>query len=93
MHSKSAGLLLSLGRLALHNQLWGKAHSYLEKCIELSNHPDAYLVMGKLYEQEGKKDEALVSYRSGLALKSGTPADDTGLSHPTALPDRTGSMH
>ncbi len=92
-HSKSAGLLLSLGRLALHNQLWGKAHSYLEKCIELSNHPDAYLVLGKLYEQEGKKDEALVSFRSGLALKSGNPADDTGLNQPTAPPGRTGSVH
>ena len=93
-HPKSAGLLLTLGRLALHNKLWGKTHRYLEQCIELSNHPDAYLVLGKLYEQEGKKDEALASYRSGLSLRTGKAGQtDSQEQTVSSLARRHGSMH
>lgn len=61
-------LLLTLGRLALKCQLWGKARSYLVDSLKLSKIPEAYIEYGKLLEQLGDTDGALQSYREGLEL-------------------------
>jgi HemY protein len=65
---RDAALLLSLGRLCLRSQLWGKARSYFEASIgqggELS--PLAHQELGALLEQMGDKDAALACYRKGL---------------------------
>ena len=69
-HKTSIALLLTLGRLALRNKLWGKTRTYIDQCIALEQHPDAYLIMGQLLEQEGNQKDALQSYRDGLNLAS-----------------------
>lgn len=67
-HPQSAGLLLTLGRLAMQNQLWGKCMNYLEQSLKIRRTPDAYLIMGQLHEQQGDQDKALECYREGLNL-------------------------
>lgn len=72
-------LLLALGRLALHAQLWGKARGYLEASIGAGGPPEAYRELGHLLEQLGEQRAALDVYRHGLA--------GTGGPTPVALPD------
>lgn len=64
----SAELYLCLGRLSLHNHLWGKAKSYFEKSISLATSPQAYEELGKLLERLSDQIGACVAYREGLAL-------------------------
>lgn len=59
-------LLLTLGKLTLDNQLWGKAKDYLEKSISLKPTPEAYRTLAKVYDQmelPHKRDEC---YKQGL---------------------------
>lgn len=72
-HAEDADLLLTVARLCLRNELWGKARSYLETVIALRPTPDAYQVYGKLLNQLGEGDAAAVAYRSGLDLVTQTP--------------------
>jgi HemY protein len=67
-HPQDSALLLTLGRLCLRNQLWGKARSYFEASIGAAdgNGPRAYQELGALLEQMGDSDEALKCYRKGL---------------------------
>lgn len=62
----NAGLLLTLGRLCLRNQLWGKARTYLENSIELEPNAVAYAELANLLERIGEKDLAANYYRRGL---------------------------
>lgn len=78
-HPKNPTLLLALGRLALHAQLWGKARGYLEASIGAGGPPEAYRELGHLLEQLGEHLAALDVYRHGLA--------GTGGPEPVALPD------
>ncbi len=85
-HDKDAVLLLSLGKISLRNQLWGKARSYLEASIGVQPTPEAYRLLGDLLEQLEDPDTAADCYRKGLALPAQlreTPAlaaaDDTVL--------------
>ena len=60
-------LLLILGKLCAHAQLWGKAKDYFERCLALGPHPEASLAYGDLLKQLDKKAEALVQYQKGLS--------------------------
>lgn len=64
----SAALYLCLGRLALKNQLWGKAKNYLQQSIELHPLPENHAELGKLYEQLNEPFKASESYKRGLDL-------------------------
>lgn len=69
IHGRSAELLLTLGRLCLYNQLWGKARDYLSESISVSPSTEAYQVLGELYEQQLDDSlEAMNCYREGLLL-------------------------
>ena len=70
-HKDDAGLLLALGKLCLHQKLWGKAQSYLEASISVSPSHAAYHALGQLAEQSGKADEALKYYQQAVAIKAG----------------------
>lgn len=65
-YGSNAALYLCLGRLSLRNQLWGKARTYLQQCLDLENNPDACAELAKLLEYLGEKDTALTYYRQGL---------------------------
>lgn len=65
-HEHDATLLLSLGRLSIANQLWGKARDYLQASIALMPLPETYLELGKLAEKLGEAPAAKDYYRAGL---------------------------
>lgn len=62
-----AVLLLTLGRLSLKNQLWGKARHYFEASIGANGPLEAYHELGRLLDTLGEKDLAMRYYREGLA--------------------------
>jgi len=63
-----AGLLLALGKLCLHQKLWGKAQNYLDASISLHPSQAAYNSLGKLAEQLGKKEDAFNYYHLAMDL-------------------------
>lgn len=69
-HQDDAGLLLALGKLCLHQKLWGKAQNYLEASLSVSPSYAAYQALGQLAEQSGKAGEALKYYQQANALKA-----------------------
>lgn len=68
-HQNDAGLLLALGKLCLHQKLWGKAQSYLEASLSIEPSHAAYNALAQLAERLGKSDEAFKYYQSAVALK------------------------
>jgi HemY protein len=61
-------LLLALGELCMHQELWGKARSYLEASLAVEPGHSAYVRLGRLLERIGKPEEASQAYRRGLEL-------------------------
>ena len=68
-HKDDARLLLALGKLCLHQKLWGKAQSYLDASISIEPSHAAYNSLAQLAERLGKSDEAFKYYQSAVALK------------------------
>lgn len=67
MYGQQPELLLTLGRLCMRVQLWGKARDYFEKCLALGPDAEASLEYGKLLEQLDEPNAAMQKYRDGLA--------------------------
>lgn len=67
-HRKNAVLLLTLGRLCVRNQLWGKGRSYLEASIGIDPQAETYRELGALLERLNNQDAALDCYRKALTL-------------------------
>ncbi|HEY0635868.1 MAG TPA: heme biosynthesis HemY N-terminal domain-containing protein [Gammaproteobacteria bacterium] len=65
-HPRDADLLLTLGRLALQNQLWGKARTYLEASLGNTPQPDTYCELANLLHDLGEEERARELYRQGL---------------------------
>ena len=80
-HTQSAALLLTLGRLSLHNRLWGKARSYLEAGIEFGAGPEACRDLARLLECLGEAERARALYRKALEQAAG-PAPELPLPSP-----------
>jgi HemY protein len=68
-HREDAGLLLALGKLCVHQQLWGKAQNYLDASISVSPSHAAYTALGELSERLGKSEETYRYYQQAMALK------------------------
>jgi HemY protein len=68
-HPQDAELLLTLGRLCLLRELWGKARSYLE--TSLARHPvrDAHIELARLCDRIDLADEANRNYRAAAQIK------------------------
>lgn len=73
-HDDSPALLLSLGRLAIACELWGKARHYLENSLRYGKRPEAYAELGHLLERLGEESAASEAYKSALALTMEQPA-------------------
>lgn len=70
-NARSAELLLTLGRLSIYNQLWGKARDYLSESLAVSPSAEAFQVLGELYENQlADSVEAMNCYREGLILSA-----------------------
>jgi HemY protein len=67
-HSDDAGLLLALGKLCLHQKLWGKAQSYLDASVSVTPSHAAYTALGQLAERQGKAEDAFGYYRQAMEL-------------------------
>ena len=77
-HPDDPHLLLTLGRLCIKNQLWGKARSYLEQSLQLLPDPVTCRELATLLEQQGEHDAANARFRQGLNLvASGGVAGET----------------
>jgi HemY protein len=81
-HPDDPVLLLTLGRLSLRAQLWGKARGYLEACIARNGPPQAYRELGQLLEKLQEPEKAIEIYRRGLS--------GTGGPEPIPLPQDIG---
>jgi HemY protein len=67
-HTDDAGLLLALGKLCIHQGLWGKAQSYLDASISVEPRHDAYTWLGQLAENMGKHEQALLYFQQAMQL-------------------------
>lgn len=74
----NADLLLTLGRLSMQNQLWGKARNYLEDSLKLESRPETYAELAQVMENLNEPSKASEYYRKGLmalvTLKKALPA-------------------
>lgn len=61
-------LLLTLGRICVRCQLYGKARAYFEDSLKKALHTDTLIEYGKLLEYLGDPALAMKSYRDGLGL-------------------------
>ncbi|HEU0188770.1 MAG TPA: heme biosynthesis HemY N-terminal domain-containing protein [Gallionella sp.] len=69
LHKQDAGLLLALGKLCLHQKLWGKAQNYLEASLSLEPGYAAYTALGQLAEKMGKHEQALDHFQKALQYR------------------------
>lgn len=83
-HPEDPTLLLTLGRLSMRAQLWGKARGYLEACVNRNGPVEAFRELARLLEHMGEEDNALQIYRQALT------ADDHSRKIP--LPAHIGSQ-
>ncbi|HSW94355.1 MAG TPA: heme biosynthesis HemY N-terminal domain-containing protein [Gammaproteobacteria bacterium] len=70
LYPHQAVLFLTLGRLCLDCQVWGKARSYLDDSLKLAAMPETYMAYGKLFEALDDMASAAKYYREGLLLAS-----------------------
>lgn len=68
LHKQEPGLLLALGKLCLHQKLWGKAQNYLEASISLTPSSAAYEALGQLAERLGKTEQASSYHQQSMAV-------------------------
>ena len=67
-HEHHPALLLTLGRLCMNNDLWGKARSYLEASLGNKETPETYKELGLLMEYLNERTLAAEYFRKGLLL-------------------------
>jgi HemY protein len=65
-------LLLTLGRLSLRNQLWGKAREYFELALRVCKAPELVAELNgelaRLLEHLGEHDKSLAYYQKALGM-------------------------
>lgn len=67
-HDNNPILLLTLGRLCMYNDLWGKARAYLEASIGNKELPETYKELGLLMEYLNEPQLAAEYFKKGLFL-------------------------
>lgn len=65
-----ADLLLTLGRLSLLNELWGKAREYFAMSIKITPDAEAYGELGRLLAHLGESQQSYDSFHHGLMLST-----------------------
>lgn len=77
-------LLLTLGRLSLRNQLWGKAREYFESSYRIEPGADVCAELGRLLAYLGEHERSNAFFQEGL--------QKTARALPLSLPPRTGDV-
>lgn len=85
-HEHHPELLLACARIALYNQLWGKARSYLEASLGAEARAETCCELGNLLRQMGEKEKASAYFRQGLELASAGNCTNVIIHHPHAFP-------
>ncbi len=67
-HGQNPVLLLTLGRLCLTQELWGKAQAYFEASLGITPMPETCKELGELMEQLGEAEKAVNYFKQGLLL-------------------------
>lgn len=67
-HPGDSELLFSLARIAMRNELWGKARTYFERSLQLRERPEAYAELAALLAQLGDHQKSTALYQKGLLL-------------------------
>lgn len=67
-HPDDARLLLTLGKLCLHQELWSKAQNYLDASSGIAPSSDAYTALGHLAEKLQRPEEAFKYYQKAMTL-------------------------
>ena len=67
-HPNDACLLLALGKLCVHCELWGKAQNYLDASLSVEPGYPAHLALAQLNEKIGRPELAKEHYTKGLEL-------------------------
>jgi HemY protein len=70
-HQDDAMLLLTLGRLCVLRQLWGKAQSYFEASLAVASGCAAHIELARLFDQLERPDEANRHYRAAAQCQDG----------------------
>lgn len=73
-HPNSPALLLTLGRLCRDEELWGKAHHYLEQVLALEETPEVWETLGDCYEGQNDTNNAALCYRNALQVARSQPS-------------------
>ena len=68
-------LLLSAGRLALRNELWGKAREYFDASLNLNKRADTYNELARLLAHLGELETSNRYFQEGLLLAADTVID------------------
>ncbi|MBC7944507.1 MAG: heme biosynthesis protein HemY, partial [Burkholderiales bacterium] len=84
-HESDAALLLTLGKLCAHQELWGKAQSYLEASLALAPSHSAHLALAQLQERLGQSDESRKHYQKSVDLVLNQLRNVTGGRRKSAL--------
>lgn len=71
-HPRDPALLLTLGRLCVMRELWGKARSYLEASLSEQATRGAHIELAQLFDRLEQPEQANVHYRAAVDL--GLPA-------------------
>ncbi len=67
-HARDPALLLTLGKLCMHRELWGKAQSYIEASLALEPTHEGHMTLAALMERLGKPHEADRHFRRSAEL-------------------------
>lgn len=67
----NAMLRLTLGRLCLKSELWGKAEQHLEAAVANVHSPEACYELAKLHKKLGDQEQAAHYFQLGLSLAIG----------------------
>lgn len=70
-HADSAELKLTMGRLCLRNQLWGKAREFFMASLALRETPQAHAELGRLLKHLGEQEAYQTHVQQGFEVISG----------------------
>jgi HemY protein len=72
-HPHDPILLLTLGRISLRNQLWGKARTYFQESLHVKHTVEAYAELGRLCASLSEAEQSAGYFRQGLLLAQPLP--------------------
>jgi HemY protein len=64
----NSALLLTIGRLCLRNQQWGRAKEYLKASLKQQERPDTYAELARLLTHLGETEDSSFYYQKGLLM-------------------------